>query len=239
MLEKKQMLDLTNVTLITVSSVRIDDTIDALRHCMKGITFGAVKFITHERPKNLPPEIEFGQCPKITSLAEYSYYMLFKLKDHVETPYCLTIQQDGVVVHPRLWQNIFFNYDYIGAPWPEGVFKNSAGEFERVGNGGFSFRSKKLLELPSQLKLPFQGEGSCLHEDTLLCVDYKPILTQHGAVFAGIEVARHFSHEMAVPEVKGIKPFGFHKYRKKNKFYHKFPSTFTKIKRFFKSLFKV
>ena len=35
---------------------------------------------------------------------------------------------------PEAWTDDFFNYDYIGATWDDGV----------VGNGGFSWRSRKL-----------------------------------------------------------------------------------------------
>ena len=44
----------------------------------------------------------------------------------------------------------FFDYDYIGAPWPNN-FVN------RVGNGGFSLRSKKFLELTA--KIPYNKIG--------------------------------------------------------------------------------
>ena len=43
----------------------------------------------------------------------------------------------------------FLDYDFIGAPWPEGQEENSL----LVGNGGFSLRSKsKLLACTSSTR---------------------------------------------------------------------------------------
>jgi hypothetical protein len=45
-------------------------------------------------------------------------------------------------VNPAAWDPEFLDWDYIGAKW----FWAEAGK--RVGNGGFSLRSYKLLEQP-------------------------------------------------------------------------------------------
>ena len=65
------------------------------------------------------------------------------LKKYIDTDFCLIIQGDGFVIHPENWTDEFLKYDYIGAPW-----RNLAHySFIRVGNGGFSLRSKKLLKI--------------------------------------------------------------------------------------------
>lgn len=226
------MINLKDITLLTVTSVEIDDTVEVLKHSMQGLNFAKVKFISHIKPQNLPADIEYCKCDKISSLEAYSKFMIYELAKYVDTPYCLTIHRDGFVVNPEMWRGSFLDYDYIGAPWPvDNAFKTEDGIYERVGNGGFSFRSKKLLEMPSKLNLKFEEFNNCKHEDVMLCVQYKKVLEEHGIKFADIEEAKYFSHEFELPELKGIEPFGFHKYRGKNKKYPKFPTKFSKIKR--------
>ncbi len=225
-------LHLGDLTLVTVSSVNIRDTIDALMYCCKAIRFAEVKLITHTKPDNLPSPIQYCRGPKIASLDEYSRFMLYDLHRYIDTPFCLTIHRDGVVVNPGKWREEFLSYDYIGAPWPiDDTFKTSEGVYQRVGNGGFSLRSKRLLEFPEKSAIPFESDRNCLHEDVLICVTYRHLFESNAMKIAGIDIARYFAHEIKVPEIKGIKPFGFHKYRKQNRFYPRFPSTFTKLRR--------
>ena len=76
----------------------------------------------------------------------------------------LVIQDDGHIVNPSLWDEEFLKYDYIGLPWP---FEDSWIEKQlkeqrpiirkvypknRVGNGGFSLRSRKFLEFSDSFK---------------------------------------------------------------------------------------
>ena len=144
------MIDLPNVTLFCISSDKVPDAIKVLQYSMRGINFGAVKLITHEDPGNLPDGIEFSQCYEIKSIHEYNYYCLYNLTNHIDTDYCLLIQPDGFVINPDKWDDDWFNYDYIGAPWAlaDDAYLDPWGKPHRVGNGGFSFRSKKLLDVP-------------------------------------------------------------------------------------------
>lgn len=225
---KKRLLN--SVTLVTVTSVHIEDTLDALRYCLRGLSFASVKFISDQKPVRLPDEIIFCECEHIDCLESYSRFMMYRLKDYVETSHCLSIQRDGVVLHPKKWSDSFLNFDYIGAPWPrDKAFIDPYNKYQRVGNGGFSLRSKRFLSAPSQAHIPFVSVRNDYHEDVMLCVEYRHILEQAGVVFAPIEIARLFSHEMQVPETRKIKPFGFHKYRKQNRFYPKFPSRIRKV----------
>ena len=50
-------LKLDNITLLALGSTQIDENLMALKYSTKNIDFGAVKFISHERPKNLPGNI--------------------------------------------------------------------------------------------------------------------------------------------------------------------------------------
>jgi len=48
------MLNLDNVTLVALASIRIDNNLKALEYSSKDIKFGAVKLVSHEKPDNLP-----------------------------------------------------------------------------------------------------------------------------------------------------------------------------------------
>jgi len=164
---KKKSLD--NVTLVTVTSVHLEDTVDALKYCCRGLDFSSVKFISHRKPSNLPNDFIFCRCSLIDSLESYSRFMMYSLKDYIDTAFCLNVQRDGVVIHPEQWKNTFLEYDYIGAPWP--IHKNFCDQndvYHRVGNGGFSLRSKKFLHTPTDLDIPdsvivFQPDYDLFH----------------------------------------------------------------------------
>ena len=61
------MIKLKDVTLIAPTGNNIDTTIKAMLYSIKDIEFGAVKLITHEKPKNLVNRIEFSECLKMDS----------------------------------------------------------------------------------------------------------------------------------------------------------------------------
>ena len=151
------MIELPNVTLFCISSDNVEGALYALNKSMEGINFGAVKLITHKEPDNLPEGIEFSKCYEITSIHDYNYYCIYNLTRHIDTDYCLLVQPDGFVINPDKWDDEWYNYDYIGAPWPwrEQGFVTPFGEHIAVGNGGFSLRSKKLLDVPGKVDVPF------------------------------------------------------------------------------------
>jgi len=80
----------------------------------------------------------------------------------------------------------------------------------RVGNGGFSLRSKKLLSLPTKLNIEWKSYFDYWNEDGFFCVHNREILETNGCVFAPVSVAAQFSHEKETKETEGIIPFGFH-----------------------------
>ena len=169
----------------------------------------------------MPSDISYEHCEKIKDIKEYSYYMIYNLYKHIKTDYCLTVQHDGYVINPNKWNDEFFNWDYIGAPWPisANAYIDPFGNHIRVGNGGFSFRSKKLLEVPSIVKIPFEvniGDfykhmnAGCYSEDGNISVHNRHIFEKYGCKFAPIDVAVYFSIESNIIENKEVDTFGFH-----------------------------
>ena len=119
---------------------------------------------------------------------------------YINDDYCLVIQWDGFVINPNCWNNIFFDYDYIGAPWPDKP------ENMNVGNGGFSLRSKKLIEWTSTLT-DWTGQN----EDTFIVSTKKSELESQGLKIAPVEVATQFSVENEMTGDHGLhNVFGFH-----------------------------
>ena len=99
--------------------------------------------------------------------------------------------RSGFVIDGTLWANEFWNYDYIGAKWP-----HVDGEF-RVGNGGFSLRSKRLLTalIDPEIKL-----NSDENEDEAICIRYRDLLeTKYGIAFASERVADRFAFDVSRP----------------------------------------
>ena len=206
------MLDLNNITLISVTSRNISETLGAINLCTRGIKFGSIKFVSHEKPNNLSEEIVYENCNELNSLEQYSYYMVYQLYKHVSTEFCITVQHDGFIINPDGWTNEFLLYDYIGAPWnmDNSDFIDPFGNWVRVGNGGFSLRSHKLLNVPQYIDIPHLSNGCMMYEDVHISVRNKHLYEQMACKFAPIEIAAKWSREIYLPEYSNIEPFGFH-----------------------------
>ncbi len=178
---------------------------------MRGIEYKEVVLISDQKPKNLNGKITFKQCPPMKNIDEYSKFMLYDLTKYITTEYALVVQYDGYVLRPKQWHTIFLKYDYIGAPWEKDAHFTKDGKNVRVGNGGFSLRSKKLLNIFNDLQLPFTDNGTGFYnEDGMISNYYRKELEQHGIRYAPVEIASLFSCEVICPD-SYPKPFGFHK----------------------------
>jgi hypothetical protein len=209
-------MNLKDVTLLAVSSIKIAETISALKKSCAIIDFAEVKLITHQNPKKLPAQISFEPCPKLNNIHDYNHYVFRDLGKHVNTSHCLLIQYDSWILRPDLWENNWLEYDYIGAPWAysEDSYISPNGEHVRVGNGGFSLRSKKLLDLPRSIDLQLIHDRGFYNEDGNICVYYRETFLENGIKYAPIDLASRFAYERDVAENMNTKPFGFHKYQK-------------------------
>lgn len=194
-------LDLSNVTLAGVDCLNIQRLVEVSKICEKQITFGSVKLFSSQNHRD--PNVV--KIPHI-SYEEISEFLMRKLNSFIDTEYVLIIEHDGYILNPQAWANYFFHFDYIGAPWwyTDGM---------NVGNGGFSFRSKKLCEVLATDPRIRQFHG----EDFHICRTYRRILEEQGIRFAPECVARKFSFE-GNPR-SGLRwngQFGFHHYFQSN-----------------------
>lgn len=189
-------LALREITLCAATSVNVPATVRALEISLEQIDFAGCKLFTDKPLKLKNSNIEIVVIPRIKSSAEYSAFILSKMVDHIETQHCLVTQWDGYVLNPRRWQDDFLKYDYIGARWPQFTDHHS------VGNGGFSLRSRRLMELCRHSS--FQ---SAHPEDVAIGRCNRSWLEKQGMRFATGAIADLFSAER-VGDVS--QSFGFH-----------------------------
>jgi len=218
-------LQLKNVTLVAMTSVKVHETVKAMEYSLKGIDFGDAVLISHFRPIYLPRTIRYAHTSKLTNIDHFNYKMLYELGDYITTDYAMIVHYDGYVVHPEMWRDEFLDYDYIGAPWPDPhddfTYRDINGNLQRVGNS-VGIRSKKLIDFPKAANLPFEEDHGYFHEDGFLCVKNRHLVEEAGMKIAPIEVAKYFSHETMIPEIEGITPFAFHKWAGTNAVYPQF-----------------
>lgn len=198
-------LALLNVTLIGVSDGIGQDGIKGLIKAAdistQNIEFGAVKLLSSWYTTG-PDKIR-----NLGSRQEYSKFIFKELVNHIDTDYFILFQADGFILNWKEWTNEFFEYDYIGAPWEwynDGM---------QVGNGGFSFRSKKLHQLILDEKLELCNDQyiKYFQEDHNISRIHRPFLEGKGIKFAPVELARKFSIEAwMAPDNQYKGSFGFH-----------------------------
>lgn len=191
-------LQLPQVTLCAAACVNVGATISALQRCLAQVCFARVLLFSDDQGLDLPPGIELITIPRLRSSADYSRFVLHDLAQWIETSHCLIAQWDGFITDPGAWDPAFLDCDYVGAPWPQ--FSDG----HDVGNGGFSLRSKRLMEA---CRLPgFSDSGEA--EDVVIARNNRRWLEQdHGMRFADRTAASRFSFER---DHDSANTFGFH-----------------------------
>ena len=201
-------INLSNITLISIYG-RDDETdfvnhLESLIYSQHKIQFGSVKILSPYFSEKTPKNIQYIKIPAIKSINEYSNFMVKKLYDYVDTDFVITIQNDGFIINPHLWKNEFLEYDYIGAPWRNIPHYSGV----RVGNGGFSLRSKKFLSICKNY-MPNVN----FNEDHLICITFRNLFLSHDIKYAPIDIAQYFSVETKTEYNNDIsKSFGIHNY---------------------------
>ncbi len=193
------MLQLPGVTLVCTDTANHALALRALAKSCAGTRFGKVLFLTDSIPQGmvLPGGVDVALVAPLASRDDYSRFVLKNLLPFVQTEHVLLVQWDGYVVNPGAWDPAFLECDYLGAKW----FWHQDGM--RVGNGGFSLRSRRLLEALQDPRIELVDA-----EDTTIGRTFRPLLErEHGIRFGLESLADRFSFEAAYPIGK---PFGFH-----------------------------
>lgn len=167
--------NLKDVTLVCVDCTKKSFLGErAMNKSLEQCDFGAVKLLS-DRTKTLP-------IGTVSTMDEYSSFCIRELHKHFSTSHCLVVQHDGYVLNGAAWSDEFLKYDYIGAPW---------GGCNLVGNGGFSLRSKRLLEACSRIN------DHPHPEDDFICRRHRQELEAQGLLFAPRALADRFAVEGA------------------------------------------
>ncbi|OOF67833.1 DUF5672 family protein [Rodentibacter caecimuris] len=195
--------------------------------------------ISPQKPEALPDYIEHIEV-KPFSYFEYNFFMLYSLGQLIETDFALIVQNDGWVMNGQNWRDEFFDYDYIGAPipilmkieeerylvvedsefWSEHCLNIPDNMYEPQ-NGGFSLRSRRLLNAPRDLGLSvevlppqfnrqthmMQSWPKATHiEDIFLTGIKRRTLEAYGFRFAPSNIAAGFSLETPMVNQKYAVP---------------------------------
>lgn len=211
------MIELPNVTILTVNCVDANEGIAAINYSRKGINFKEAILFTHEDV--YAPDIKVIKIPRLKSVDEYNDFILRLGDFNIDSDFVMVVQDDGYPININNWDNRFLDFDYIGAVWPnerswierQQTRNWMHSDWNRVGNGGFSLRSRKFLILSSTFS-SCKGFG----EDVFLSLVNHKYMVDNGINFAPVELAQKFSYENNLENWRepGIfdteKHFGFH-----------------------------
>lgn len=188
-------LNLPGVSLLCVDTRFPDLALFSMQRSKEHVRFGESVLVTRRGFQCSDPQIKLIEIPELKSTEAYSYWLLKELAGCFTCEHVLIVQWDSFVLNPNCWRDEFLYFDYIGAPWPK--------RSNPVGNGGFSLRSRRLVDTMSSLDLPVFHP-----EDEVICEHRRKELIEKFAVrFAPLELARQFSFELTLEHHP---TFGFH-----------------------------
>jgi hypothetical protein len=202
------VISLKEVTLVCFDTRNLEAAINSMARSMSHINFSESIFFTNQElcskefvsyTKDLGIRVVFVNDVK--SITQYSLFILEKLDSYINTNFCLVTQWDSWVINSKSWDMDFLNYDYIGAIWPDYIEN-------KVGNGGFSLRSKRLLKSTREILETNSDFSIPLIEDDFICREKRKIFEEkYQLKFPDVELANKFSVERnGIP----IGSFGFH-----------------------------
>lgn len=197
-------LSLPSVTLMAIDCIDANRAINVLEHCKKMADFGAVKLLTH-----IPVQYQHRvRIKPLNSLIAYSIFMLTKVHEFIETDHVLIVQRDGWILNPESFNPAWLDLDFIGP-----IFV----QYDKVGSGGFSLRSKRLMQNVAyntpewnwtQKQAEEIQETRGYYEDGVICLSnlYSKFK------IANIEQSAQFAQGgNRNPQYFRDRPFGFHR----------------------------
>ena len=191
-------IDLPNVTLISIvwgDKKYLRLTNNAYKYFGDYFNFKSIKLLVPRSflsfGKMVSSEIELIPClDEEFSMGKYNEFCIKELVDFFDTDFVMMFQYDGFILNPINWNDMFLEFDYIGAPWWYNDTNN-------VGNGGFSIRSKRLHTILAKdsniLKMRSFDKSNEDHFICRICGDY--LKNDHIIKFAPESVACKFSLE--------------------------------------------
>ncbi|MEI7532861.1 MAG: DUF5672 family protein [Verrucomicrobiae bacterium] len=212
-----------NVSCVQIEALFPDRAARVLNWCAKCCRFEDV-ILFSPRPPLVPFVGRWVQIPKFGYVG-YSTFSTKCLHYYVKSEFALVTQHDGFIIHPENWREEFLDFDYIGAPWPE-----CFGE-ERVGNSGFSFRSRAFMQACADISIAHNNEADEPQarryqkrvdeaaDDIWMCknTEVREAMARAGIEYAPLDVAKYFASEMEIEEITfdDKEVFGFHDFSRR------------------------
>lgn len=198
-------IQLPNVTLVCIDTFSPSRGHAAIENCLQYADFGKAfllgrKLKSEEKDYYKHQSVYHFPINTITSKEAYSYFVFKELRKYIITDYVMICQYDGFIINPEAWTDEFLQYDYIGAPWWYDDNHN-------VGNGGFSLRSKRLMNFLANNLKPIFGTHP---EDERICRNYRDEIEGAGFTYAPEPLAERFSWEGNGKHTTYKGSFGFH-----------------------------
>ena len=177
---------LTNITLVWIDhkQKRLEKAFEICGHYFN---FTDKKLFTKTEKDSITTTWIKLISKNITSIEEYSEFMIKDLNKYIKTDFALIIQYDWFILNPKARDDKFLEYDYIWAPWRYNDNNN-------VWNWWFSLRSKKLLEILANDKNIIETHP----EDHHISRTYGEYLRSKWIKFAPEHIAKKFSIEWAL-----------------------------------------
>lgn len=213
------MLNLNKITLLTIDGAgkntnKVKNLFDI---CSTEVSFFDKKILTSDKNFKSYDDVSVVHIDPL-DYKGYNKFCILELTNYVDSEFVLLVQNDGFISNLSKWTDAFLNYDYIGAPWHNEYGPNkfpwtNNGTKNLVGCGGFSLRSKKLLNLCASYDKNFVNDQilAGMHEDIFICVYAREQLENHGCVFSNLEYAKIFSEGIEqFKENITQNSFGFH-----------------------------
>jgi len=194
------MKQLSSVTLIGIDTVDPNRLSRVLTYCES--LFGFARSILHsDRVPTIPHDHEVHLIDKWTT--RRFNFGRFRSSPARSIPITAYVQHDGWILNPGLWDKHFLAWDFIGAPWPRS-WRLSA----RVGNSGFSLRSRSFCQATATHAQRYAGEGY----DVFACRSLRETFLSAGIRYAPLDVAGRFSWEHTCDDAPTgpDTSFGFH-----------------------------
>lgn len=194
------MIKLPDITLICVDCINVQRAINVLEKCKYLCEFGDVKLLTSL-------ETDYQHTVKImplNTLVAYSVFMVKECHKYFNTKHVLIVQRDGWILNVSAWNNHWLSYDYI-AP----LFIQE----DRVGAGGFSLRSKNIMQEMSRRFPEWNGtqEHAEIIQAGIGCYEDGVLSNMKGFNIAPKDQAKFFAQGgNPNPNYYHPYPFGFH-----------------------------
>lgn len=172
----------------------LDRMVRVMRYTARNMVFSRIVLFTHIPP---PQDWEFDaiQCPKLADFDQWNHLIIRWIPAHITSQFAMCVHEDGFPVDFHRWDDRFLDYDWIGAPWADGV----------VGNGGFYIESRQMLKVKPFL--PFDDPDKPFASDYMICRRHRKLLESVGIRFAPADLAQQFSTEITGNQYPS---FGFH-----------------------------